>query len=849
MSAENLCPYCGKPVAATTMGGLRPECMLKAGFGETESGETIPAEKRAAPPKPENIAPLFPQLELLECLGWGGMGAVYKARQSKLGRFVALKIIARHKENDPRFAERFAREAQALARLSHPNIVAVYDFGETAGLCYLLMEFVDGMSLRQLLQAGRITPEQALTIVPRICEALQFAHEHGVVHRDVKPENILLDKQGRVKIADFGIAKLVGGDSSRKNLTGEAQVMGTPHYMAPEQVEKPQEVDHRADIYSLGVVFYEMLTGELPLGKFQPPSRKVQVDVRLDEVVLHALEKEPERRYQRAGEVKTDVEAIVNTPVAQQAPITPTGRQRAAKWRVIVVVAGVAVIFISALLILKLKGNAAKASGKPLSGLVGWWRAEGNATDSIGTNNGILRGTATFGPGEVGQAFSFDGTSGYVLVPNSPSLDTFSNSLTVELWVKPNSQTTNAEWKGIVCKGSTSWRLQATSGASSATFSATGLSPQDLPGTRNINDGQWHHVAAVYDGTNVYLYVDGSLDVMQAVTGSIAQNNVPLAIGENNQPTPGHYMFDGMVDEVALYNRALSSNEIAAIYNASSSGLARVTNSTLTPNNVQLSQANTDYVTVTGPPPPAGIISLWPAEGSAKDIVGSNNGAVVGDLSYTHGQVGQAFVFDGTSSYIELASSPGLQVGLGPRFTIECWILPAATALAPIVEWDSPSSDGLQFWVSGNNQLFANLKDTSGADHQLVSAMGILNNRSFQHVALTYDQASGNAVFYLNAAVVVSTNIGSITPQTSYPEYHLNIGRRTGQPVGLNDTYEGLLDELAVYGRALSQSEIQEICDVGRAGKRFTPVRSGILTNNNDHTVRAADMERVKSGN
>ena len=139
------------------------------------------------------------------------MGVVYKARQPKLNRIVALKILAPEKVAEPKFAERFEREAQALARLNHPNIVTVYDFGEADGLYYLTMEFVDGVSLRQLLQTRKIAPEEALAIVPKICEALQFAHEQGVVHRDIKPENVLLDKQGRVKIADFGIAKIVGG--------------------------------------------------------------------------------------------------------------------------------------------------------------------------------------------------------------------------------------------------------------------------------------------------------------------------------------------------------------------------------------------------------------------------------------------------------------------------------------------------------------------------------------------------------------------------------------------------------------------------------------------------------------
>src|SRR5262249_37193086 len=149
---------------------------------------------------------------------------------------------------------------------------------------------------------------QALPIVAQICDALQYAHEQGIVHRDIKPENILLDRQGRVKIADFGLAKLVGRSRSEFTLTGSRQIMGTLHYMAPEQQTSPQNVDHRADIYSLGVVFYEMLTGELPLGRFAPPSQKALVDGRLDEVVFRALETEPGRRYQRISAIKADVE-------------------------------------------------------------------------------------------------------------------------------------------------------------------------------------------------------------------------------------------------------------------------------------------------------------------------------------------------------------------------------------------------------------------------------------------------------------------------------------------------------------------------------------------------------------
>jgi len=292
--------------------------MMKVGLA-TRTCEAGPGDPQATdpqtrpPPALAEIAKLFPQLEILECLGCGGMGAVYKARQPRLDRLVALKVLTRDRAEgarDARFTERFEREARALAKLNHPNIVAVHEFGEAGGLPYFIMEYVDGLNLRQLERASQLTPREALQIVPKLCEALQFAHDAGVVHRDIKPENILLDTKGRVKVADFGIAKILGRERRTGTLTEGQQVIGTPHYMAPEQIEKPQAVDHRADIYSLGVVFYEMLTGELPLGKFAPPSSVVRVDVRLDEVVLRALEKQPERRYQQASEVKTDVETI-----------------------------------------------------------------------------------------------------------------------------------------------------------------------------------------------------------------------------------------------------------------------------------------------------------------------------------------------------------------------------------------------------------------------------------------------------------------------------------------------------------------------------------------------------------
>ena len=309
------CPVCQKPSVPDAPQGLCPECLIKTGFDSRVGNEPAKGGSGFVPPPVEELAKLFPQLEIIALLGQGGMGAVYKARQLRLDRFVALKILARERQDDPQFAERFEREARALAALTHPHIVTVYDFGEAGEHYHLLMEFVDGLNLRQLYRSGQFSPAEALAIIPQICDALQFAHERGIVHRDIKPENILLDKDGTVKIADFGLAKILDPDPKDLSLTGANQVVGTPHYMAPEQLEKPLTVDCRADIYSVGVVFYEMLTGELPLGKFPPPSQKAHLDPRLDQVVLQALEKEPIMRYQKVEEVKTAVENIASAPM------------------------------------------------------------------------------------------------------------------------------------------------------------------------------------------------------------------------------------------------------------------------------------------------------------------------------------------------------------------------------------------------------------------------------------------------------------------------------------------------------------------------------------------------------
>lgn len=276
------------------------------------------------------VGSILGQYRVDSLLGRGGMGAIYRGTHTGLGKQVAIKVLPEKLARESQFVDRFLYEAKALAQLDHPNIVKVFDLGREQGRIYFIMEFVDGANLRQLMETGEMTPERALTLVPEICEGLEYAHQEGIVHRDIKPENILVDRDGRVKIADFGLAKILRGDPPAQNLTRTDMVLGTFNYMAPEQ-KRSAAVDHRADIYALGVVLFEMLTGDLPVGRFDLPSRKVALDVRIDEVVLKALENEPAQRYQRAQAMGQDVSRVTRSqsPTSSR-PVGDEGREDSA---------------------------------------------------------------------------------------------------------------------------------------------------------------------------------------------------------------------------------------------------------------------------------------------------------------------------------------------------------------------------------------------------------------------------------------------------------------------------------------------------------------------------------------
>jgi hypothetical protein len=456
-------------------------------------------------------------------------------------------------------------------------------------------------------------------------------------------------------------------------------------------------------------------------------------------------------------------------------------------------------------------------------GLVGWWAGEGNANDSARTNNGVLHGGMSFVAGEAGQAFNFDGNSGYVEMPASASLNVGAGAgLTFECWIKPAALADAqqlVEWNNGAHAGLHLWISQPPpygSGSGSIyvnLIDATGAFHTLCSGAGILNTNGFQHVALSYNKASgmTCLYYNGALVALGTLGSFTPQTSVDFYLGHRITGDPVGY-FQGLMDEASLYNRALSAAEIQAIYNADGAGKC-------------LNR---------GPscgPPPAGLVNWWRGEGAAGDSAGTNNGTLHGGMSFAAGEVGQAFNFDGSSGYVNIPASAGFDVGSNGALTIEGWIKPAALAAAQAVaEWNSGGELGAHLWISqpppfggGVGSIYVNLVDTAGTFHPLTSAGGILITNGFQHVALTYDKVSGAACLYYNGGLVATQSLGGFTPQTSLGLY---LGTRPGDASSL---YHGLMDEVSLYSRALTAAEIQAIYNADGAGKCTQPTAPSIV--------------------
>ncbi len=329
-----LCDKCNFSFdASVTPGGCCPRCLL-LGVDEEHDEPVKPQSLTSrSVVEDEELTDELPGFEFEERIGRSAMSVVWRARERLLDRCVAIKFLC-NVHHDGSFVDRFTREARVMARFHHPNIVILHSFGRTrSNHCYLIMELVEGTDLAHLMKQRVLTLPEILAITVEVCSALTHAHEAGFVHRDIKPGNVLIDHRGVVKVADFGLARLTrDNDPSTISITKQGFAVGTPHYIAPEQASGSGIEDHRADIFSLGVMLYEMITGELPRGVFGPPSQKFKTDKRVDKIIMRALQDEPSKRYQSVRELVADIqkvrEAVDPVVIAERAAARRANRAR-----------------------------------------------------------------------------------------------------------------------------------------------------------------------------------------------------------------------------------------------------------------------------------------------------------------------------------------------------------------------------------------------------------------------------------------------------------------------------------------------------------------------------------------
>src|SRR5436189_2136254 len=325
-TVARLCPRCGVEIPADAPEGGCPGCLLENGLGllgnEEEAAPNLKRTQHVT--TMERFVEMLGELgdyELLEEIGRGGQGVVYRARQKSLNRTVALKVIGLGQWATEAHLKRFRLEAEAAARLDHPCIVPIHEVGERDGCCYFSMNFVAGGQLDQVVRDSPMSTRQAAELIAKVARTVHYAHEHGILHRDIKPGNILLDKHGEPHLTDFGLARLVETEST---VTRTKEVLGTPSYMAPEQaVGETRKLTSATDVYGLGAVLYQLLTGQPPFAggttyetirllldrEPRPPrSLNPKIDRDLSTICLKCLEKDPQRRYPAAAGLAEDLE-------------------------------------------------------------------------------------------------------------------------------------------------------------------------------------------------------------------------------------------------------------------------------------------------------------------------------------------------------------------------------------------------------------------------------------------------------------------------------------------------------------------------------------------------------------
>lgn len=331
MVAKNTkhCTQCAGPLPTDHHTDICGKC--RTALFALAADDSFDSEIVSTPPAPQTaeeiwriLQPVLPARDYLRELGRGGMGTVSLLENRKLDRFEALKVLLPELADDPRFVERFLRESKTLAKLRHPNIVAIYDCSERDDVLYLLMEYVDGSTLRHAANSDSLTIPQRVEVVTQLSKGLAHAHSEGVIHRDINPANVLLTRNGQVKIADFGLSKHDDPDIDQHLVTRPQEIFGTFGYLAPEQLNGQSSGDMRSDVYSLGVVCYELFTKHLPHGVFSPPSEDSDLPPAFDPVVLKALEQDSRKRFANAREFADAWQAAIDSTSNPRKPLSKT---------------------------------------------------------------------------------------------------------------------------------------------------------------------------------------------------------------------------------------------------------------------------------------------------------------------------------------------------------------------------------------------------------------------------------------------------------------------------------------------------------------------------------------------
>lgn len=444
----------------------------------------------------------------------------------------------------------------------------------------------------------------------------------------------------------------------------------------------------------------------------------------------------------------------------------------------------------------------------PRDGLVAWWKADGNALDSAGTNNGVMVDTVAFADGISGQAFSFDGVTSFIEVPDSVKLD-LTGPLTLECWLRLN-KLDEIWYKVVVWKGPhgesrlNPYALEFSTNNTLYFGIGDGTLYNGIEGSTKLTSNVWYHVAGVADGTNLQLYLDGRLEAVTSQTISPYNNSYPLHIGNSGHDTPGMNQFNGRVDDFRIYNRALAAAEIAGIYSGGITGHC-------TPECVE---------------PTSGLVAWLPGDGNANDLIGGKNGTLMGGATASAaGVVGQAFSFSGGMSYVSNRFQSLVQVT--NSFTMEFWAWPTAPRdLTPEATQDMPGISGQRYAIYpefGSGPIY--FPDLAGAgvsvgsngvsvfEHGVNYLPSLLVYNApisgWTHIAVVY--ANKRPSLYVNGTLV------RVGLQSERPTVFASL--ILGDNLGLYGPYEGLLDEVSIYNRALSRSEIAAICSAGSAGK------------------------------